>query len=173
MSVSYYKKLIEEKLGRYRSRLPIIKSMLSNGISIDNEGHYRAGPFKIPDSSLAKALNIDRRIVRETAFYILNDEELKKLFMNLTPICSMTKVSGLLGFTSLVITVKDPKKSGIVSNVTNLIAKYGLGIRQIFAEDPELFEEPKLTVVIEGSIPGEFLSELSKFEDVKTITILK
>ena len=58
MSISYYKKLIEEKLGRYRSRLPIIKSMLSNGISIDNEGHYRAGPFKIPDSSLAKALNI-------------------------------------------------------------------------------------------------------------------
>jgi predicted regulator of amino acid metabolism with ACT domain len=173
MSVENFKKIIEEKIGKHKAKMVIIKSLLEYGIRINEDGYYCIGPFKLHDSSIAKALNIDRRVVRETANVIAKDQYLRKFFINLTPVCSMKNVCGILGFSALVITVENPKKSGIVSNVAGLISKYGLNIRQIFADDPELFDDPKLTIVIEGNVPGDFLSELNKNEEIKTITLFK
>lgn len=173
MNIETFKKTLDEKIGKHKAKMTIIKAMLENGIRIGEDGFFYAGPFKINDTSLAKALNIDRRVVRETANMISNDQLLRKFFYNLEPISSMKNVCSIIGFTAIIITAKNPKKSGIVSNVTSLVSKYNLNIRQIFADDPELFENPKLTIVIEGDVPGDFLSELSKNEDIKTITILK
>ncbi|NJE55670.1 regulator, partial [Thermococcus sp. 21S9] len=41
----------------------------------------------------------------------------------------------------------------------------------VVAEDPELYPEATLTIVTEGSIPGDLINELSKLEGVKKISI--
>ncbi|MEM2017004.1 MAG: amino acid-binding protein, partial [Nitrososphaerota archaeon] len=68
---------IAEKLKNYPARLSIIRVMIEYGIGVTEDGRIVIGPVEIPEVSIARAAGVDRRIVRKTVEYILQDEELR------------------------------------------------------------------------------------------------
>lgn len=164
--------IIEERIGRQKAKLVVLRKMLETGIKIGSDGHYYISDIEIPDTSLSKSLKVDRRVIRQAAGVILDEPELESIFTKLMPIAFLRDVASYLGFGVIIIT-SNPEKSGIISEVTSIAAKHKLIIRQIYAEDPELYPEPKLTLIIEGDVPSEVIAELQDSKKVKTLTIIK
>lgn len=164
--------ILEEASKRKKAGSLLLKKMLETGLRVDKSGRFYFDDIEVSDTAIAKSLGIDRRVVRQTADYILSDPNLEHIFTRLKPVAFFKDVAHYLGFTVIVIT-SFPEKPGIISEVTSIIAKHKLVIREVFAEDPELFEEPKLTLIIEGEIPPEVISELQSIKVVKSLTIIK
>ncbi|RLG03379.1 MAG: amino acid-binding protein, partial [Thaumarchaeota archaeon] len=64
----------------------------------------------------------------------------------------------------------DPTAAGIMAKAAEIIAEENISIRQAVAEDPELFPEPKLILVLEKPISGEGLNKILKIPKVKSVT---
>ena len=164
--------IIEERIGRQKAKMTVLRKMLETGIRVGEDGRYYISDIEVPDASISKSLKVDRRVIRQAADVILDEPELESIFTKLMPIAFLRDVASYLGFGVIIIT-SSPEKAGIISEVTTIAAKHKLIIRQIYAEDPELFQEPKLTLIIEGDVPSEAIAELQSSKKVKTLTIIK
>ena len=51
------------------------------------------------------------------------------------------------------------------------MAKKGIGIRQAYAEDTELQENPKLTIITEEIVSGDVINEFLKIKGVTRVSI--
>ncbi|MEM3404532.1 MAG: hypothetical protein QXJ17_08360 [Nitrososphaeria archaeon] len=164
--------IIEDSTRRKKARMSILKKMIETGIRVGDDGRYYVDDIEVPDTAIAKALNIDRRVVRQTANFILSVSELENIFTKLQPITFFKNIAHYLGFTVIVIE-SEPEKPGIISEVTSIIARHKLIVRQALADDPELISQPKLTLIIEGEVPSEVINELQSIKVVKSLTIIK
>lgn len=158
---------------RQRSRLEVVQKMVQLGISIDSKRRMFIGNLQVYDTALARAVGVDRRVVRNTINQIFEDSELREIFTKVKPVgTSLVEIAGLLGYTVLVISA-DPYKPGVIAGVTNALANSDIVIRQALADDPDMTQDPKLTLVVEGKVPPLVLSKIQEIESVKSITILK
>ena len=71
----------------------------------------------------------------------------------------------------VIITPTDASRVGIVKEVTGVIANHGISIRQVVTDDTQFTENPKLTVITEGELPGEAVAEMLKLDSVKEVTV--
>ena len=69
----------------FPARLKVIRLMIEYGIGVTEDGKVAIGPIEIPDTSIAKAAGVDRRVVRKTVEQILSDENLKRIFTGIKP----------------------------------------------------------------------------------------
>ena len=153
------------------SQLKVARLLVETGLRIGSDGKIYCGEIEVPATKIAKALNIDRRVVKEMTKAILKTEELKNLFMNLKPAGPLLRdVANFLGYGVIEIRAK-PEAIGIIAEATALIAKEGISIRQILAEDAEIYPDPKLTLITDRPIPGEVLPKFLKISTVKQVTI--
>lgn len=154
------------------ARLGVAKLMLELGLSVSNDGSIKCGPVEVPAASIARVLGVDRRTVADTVKMILRNPILKETYGKLKPAGPMIKdVAKLFGFGVVEIHVEDPGAIGIVARVTAIIAEHSISIRQIFAEDPDLYPEPKLTIITERELPGDVITKLLKVPGVVKITV--
>jgi len=161
---------ISGKMQEFPARLKVIRLMIEYGIGVTESGKVAIGPIEIPDTSIAKAAGVDRRVVRKTVEQILSDENLRRIFTGIRPagafLAPIAKELGLY-----VVEIKaDPTASGIIAEAAKIIASEGISIRQAVAEDPELFPEPKLILVLEKPLSGEGLNKMLKIPHVKSVT---
>jgi len=101
---------------------------------------------------------------------ILKHEELSEIFKNLSSISFYNELAKKMRF-GIVEIYATARKPGIVARITSIISKEGISIRQVLAEDPYLYPEPKLTIITEKKIPGELLSEILELEGIDKVTI--
>lgn len=140
---------------------------------MDENGRFYVAGAEITDVSLARAAGVDRRVVPDTVAYILEDEQMKPIFMNLRPAsASLVGVASHLGYPVLRVNA-DPHKSGILAGVSDVLAKHHLLVRQALADDPDLCPEPALTLVIEGHVPAEAVEGIQRLPYVSSITIFR
>jgi predicted regulator of amino acid metabolism with ACT domain len=153
------------------SKLKVARLLVETGIRVDKKGRTYVGEIEIPATKIASAAHVDRRIVRETAKAILDTEELRNLFLSLRPAGPLMRdVAPYLGFGVVEIRAQ-PAAVGIIAKTTALISDSGISIRQILAEDPEIYPDPKLIVVTEKPIPGEVLHKLLRIPTVSKVSI--
>jgi len=62
-------------------------------------------------------------------------------------------------------------KFGVVAQITACLAMNRVPIRQILSQDPELFERPKLFIVLQKKPPAKVLGELSALSCVKKMSV--
>jgi predicted regulator of amino acid metabolism with ACT domain len=166
-------KSIAEKFKEAPAKLKVAKLLIENGLRIGENGKIYCGDVEIPDTKIARVLDVDRRVVRETIRYIVSDEVLRKVFTRLKPAGALLRdVAALFGYGVLEIRA-DPSAVGIIAGVTQALAKAGISIRQIHAEDPDLNPDPKLIVIAERAVPGEVIQEILKVPNVKSVTIIQ
>ncbi|NVM29774.1 MAG: amino acid-binding protein [Candidatus Helarchaeota archaeon] len=135
-------------------KLEVARTILELGLCISTDKKVFCGDIEIPYSKIAKALNIDRRVVISTVELILDHKKLKKIFTKIKPAGpSFMELAKQVEFEfGLVEISAESETVGIIARVTDLIAKEGVSIRQIFAQDPELFPDPKLIIITEKPI---------------------
>ena len=151
--------------------MKVAKTLVELGLHIgDNEAVY-CGPIEIPVMKIAKACGVDRRVVNATVKMVLKHPELHKVFTKIQSAGpSFRDVAKHFGFGIIVITA-DPKTVGIVAKATTLIANTGISIRQVLAEDPELYPEPKLTIITGKPVPGKLIPEFLRIPGVKGVSV--
>ncbi len=162
-------KKIREKFERYPSQIAVAKEFLRLGISIKNGKAY-CDKIELVPSKIAEAIGVDRKVVVMAIQNIEKDEELRRVFSSLKPVANITEVARILGYGVLEV-YAESHKVGIVAGITSILAREGISIRYILAEDPELSIDPKLIVVTETKIPGRLVDEFLKVDGVKKIVI--
>jgi uncharacterized protein len=153
------------------SQQAVIRLLLERGFSVNDEGRVVSGGIEIPNTQVAREISVDRRVVDSTTDAILADEELRRIFQNISQIPSLMDLAPVLDLSTLTIAVTDAGRKGIVASVTGLLAENDISIRQTISEDPEFTDEPRLHVVTEEPIPGEVLNELRELEFVRKLEL--
>lgn len=163
---------MERWFSRRKAGLAVVRLMTEYGIRVDESGELYVGDLELTDKAVAKAAGVDRRVVRETIRYLLSIPELKLIFTKLRPAGpSLIDISPYLGYS--VIRVKaDPHSPGILASIASIISDYKLVIRQALADDPDLYPDPALTLIIEGKVPGEAIERIQKVKSVRSVSLL-
>jgi predicted regulator of amino acid metabolism with ACT domain len=162
---------IEKILSRKREQKRVAESLLKKAIRISDDGKLFSGNLEIPYTSVAKVLEVDRRVVRETVNSILKEPKLRKIFTKLDSTLLLRDVAPELGFGAIEIIPTDASSKGIVAGVAKIITDSGISIRQIIAEDP-MFENAETTVITEKPLPRELIDQLLKVSGVKKVIVL-
>ncbi|MEM2534833.1 MAG: hypothetical protein QXD12_03405, partial [Candidatus Nezhaarchaeales archaeon] len=116
------------------AKLKVARLLKENGLRIGDDDKKYCGDIEIPDMKIARVLDIDRRVVRETVKYIMRDEVLRKVFTMLRPAGALLRdVAALFGYGVLEIRA-DPSAVGIIAGVSQALARANISIRQIHAE---------------------------------------
>ena len=162
---------INQKFKKYPARIRVAEKMIELGLSLKEDGKIYCGNLKISDKALATASNVDRRAIKSTIEIIKEDKELYNLFKNIEPAGTLLKNIAKdlnLGVVEIEVGLEN---EGILACTTNLITQNGIGIRQAYAEDTELQENPKLTIITEEPVNGDLISEFSKIKGVTRVSI--
>ncbi len=143
---------IEEQFAGQRAKLRVVTEMLKLGLRVDERGFLYCGSIELAPAKVARALSVDRRVVIETMKEIASDKELFQVFSGLVPIANVAGSARLFGHDVIEIEA-DPDSLGVVAKVAGVLARHNVKIRQIIADDPELYPEPRMHVVVEGKLP--------------------
>jgi hypothetical protein len=162
---------IMEKFSDSPSQQRVIRLLLERGFSVNDDGRVVSGGIEIPNTGIAREVEVDRRVVDATTDAILADDDLRPIFQNISAVPSLMDLAPVLDLTVLTVAVRDAEESGIVAAVTTAIADRDLTIRQVLSEDPEFTDEPRLYVIVDGEVPGELLTEVRAFEFVRRIEL--
>ena len=166
--------MFDEIMGKFEgspSQQAVIRLLLERGFSVNDDGRVVSGGIEIPNTGIAREIGVDRRVVDSTTTAILDDDELRRIFQNISSIPSLMDLAPVLDLSVLTIEPNDAERSGIVAKVTGLLAERGISIRQTITEDPEFTDEPLLYVVTDDPLPGDLLNDLSDLDFVRRISI--
>jgi predicted regulator of amino acid metabolism with ACT domain len=162
---------IMEKFADSPSQQAVIRLLLERGFSVNDEGRVVSGGIEIPNTGIAREVNVDRRVVDATTDAILDDDQLRPIFQNISAIPSLLDLAPVLDLTALTVTVRDADQPGIVAQVTGAIADRGISIRQTITEDPEFTDEAQLYVVTDEPLPGDLINEIRELPFVHAIEL--
>jgi predicted regulator of amino acid metabolism with ACT domain len=166
--------MFEEIMGKFAdspAQQAVIRLLLARGFSVNDAGRVVSGGIEIPDTGIAREIDVDRRVVDATTDAILADEQLRRIFQNISAIPSLMDLAPVLDLTVLTVHPPDAEAPGIVAGVTGLVADHGVSIRQTISEDPEFTDEPRLYVVTDTPLPGELIAELREQPFVRKLEL--
>jgi predicted regulator of amino acid metabolism with ACT domain len=149
----------------------VIRLLLERGFSVNDEGRVVSGGIEIPNTGIAREIDVDRRVVDATTDAILADDELRRIFQNISAIPSLMDLAPVLDLTVLTVEVTDADEPGLVATVTGLLADADISIRQTISEDPEFTDEPVLYVITDEPLDGALLNEVRELSFVRRISI--
>ena len=152
---------VEEFFAGQRAKLKVVTAVMQLGIRVSKDGKLYCDTIELAPAKIARSLGVDRRVVIETAKEIAHDPELFPVFSDLIPIANVEKAAKFFGHDVIEIGA-DPNSIGLVAKVTGVLSKNRVKIRQIIADDPDLYPEPILRVVTEGKLPQKALADLRK-----------
>ncbi|WP_435119611.1 amino acid-binding protein [Halolamina sp. C58] len=160
---------IMEKFEGSPSQQAVVRLLLERGFSINDEGRVVSGGIEIPDTQIAREIGVDRRVVDSTTEALLADDELRDIFQNISAVPSLMDLAPVLDLSVVTVEVGNPDASGLVADVTGLIAEEGLTIRQVLSDDPEFADEPKLYVILDEAPSGDLLKEIRGLSFVRKV----
>ena len=160
---------IMEKFEGSPSQQAVIRLLLERGFSVNEEGRVVSGGIEIPYTGIAREIDVDRRVVDSTTDAIRSDPDLQRIFANISAIPSLRDLAPVLDLTVMTVEVDAADASGIVAEVTGLIADHEISIRQIISEDPEFTDEPQLHVITDEEVPGDLLLAIRELPFVRRV----
>lgn len=164
---------VEERFSGQKVRLEVVRKMLEYGIRVSKDSRLYIGGLEVDYSSLARDVGADRRVVKQTARRIREDDFLYSVFSRITPVgASLVPVISRLGYSALVIEA-DPRAAGVIAAATSALARHNVVVRQALADDPDMNPQARLTLVVEGSVPGSVIDELNSVKTVRSVTVMK
>jgi len=159
------------KFKRYPAQEKVVRLILERGFQINDRGRVVSGNIEIPHAQIAKDLDVDRRVVDTTAIAIRDDDQLWNIFKNIRSMPFLAEVAPVLGLGVIEITPVDAAQTGLLGEVASAVAEYGLSIRQAVSDDPFFVEQPKLTIITGGKIPGDLVRLLMDVNGVRRVTV--
>jgi uncharacterized protein len=162
---------IKHKFDKFPARMAVARKIVELGLRVGENGKIYCGDVEINDVALARSVGVDRRTIKSTVDVIIGDSQLSGIFQNISPAGTLLKnVAKNLGFGVVEIEAY-AGNPGILARSTELISREGISIRQAHAGDPELEENPRLTLITEKPVQGELINEFLKISGVKRVSI--
>ncbi len=162
---------IKKHFENYPERLKVAKVLVENGLSARNR-KIILNQIEIPPVRIARVAGVDRRTVSETLTMIGADQELAIVFGGIRSAGhSLKEIAKHLHLGVVEITPVDARTPGILAHSAMALTRAGLSIRQAIVDDPELSPEPKLTIIVDGEIPGELILELLKINGIAKVSV--
>lgn len=155
---------------RYPAQERVVRLLIQHGLRI-HDSKIHAGDVEIADTAVARAANVDRRIVRSTVETILENPALSEVFTRFQPTLHQKNVASRMGCGVIEIIPDNAGSHGILAGVSRVIADANISIRQAIVEDPDFNEAPKLFVVTEAAVPGSLIPVLQSVTGVRGVTI--
>lgn len=162
---------IMEKFEGSPSQQRVIRLLLERGFSVNDDGRVVSGGIEIPNTGIAREIDVDRRVVDSTTDAILADEQLRRIFQNISQIPSLMDLAPVLDLHVLTVDVYDTEQPGIVAEVAGMIAEEDISMRQTVSEDPEFAVDPRLYIVTEDPLPGDLLNAIRELDYVRKIEL--
>lgn len=166
----YMLKLLEDFFSRAHGRKLVATEMLKLGMRVGSDATIYFGNIEIPPAKIARALKVDRRVVIQTAKDIASDTKLLQIFFRLQPRAFIGDAAKELGCDALIIRA-EAKKRNIVSSVTKVLSENNILIRQIVTDDPYIYPDPVLTIVIDGHLNPAVIKKLKELPFADSITV--
>ncbi len=164
---------VKKQFSRQTVRVDIVKKMIESGMRVSEDLRLYVGNVEVDYSAVARAAGVDRRVVKQTLEQIRRSEFLYSIFSKIQPFgASLVPVVSKLGYSAIVIEA-DPRAPGVMAAVTSVLSKHRLVVRQALADDPDMVPDAKMTLVVEGKLSGETMSELHALKQVRSLKILK
>ncbi|UIP00071.1 amino acid-binding protein [Halobaculum sp. CBA1158] len=160
---------IMEKFEGSPGQQAVVRLLLERGFSVNEEGRVVSGGIEIPDTGIAREAGVDRRVVDTTTTAIRADEQLRRIFANITAVASLMDLAPVLDLTVLTVEVGDPDASGIVAEITGMLADADISLRQVLSDDPEFADEPKLYLITDEELPGDLLVAIRELGYVRSV----
>ncbi len=164
---------IRKEFARQSARPDVVRMMVECGMSVSSDEKVFVGRVEVDYSAVARAVGVDRRVVKQTVQQIRRSPSLYTIFSRTKPLgTSLVDLVGLLGYSAVVVEA-DPRSPGIMAEVAVILARHGMVVRQALADDEDMVQDAKMTLVVEGKLSGEALGELNAIKSVRSIKILK
>jgi uncharacterized protein len=164
---------VRKQFERQVVRPEIVRKMIECGMRVSDDEKIYVDDVEVDYTAVAKALDVDRRVVKQTAQQIRGNRYLFSLFARTRPLgTSLVDLVSQLGYTAIIIEA-DPKSPGVMAGVAEILSRHGMVVRQAVAEDPEMVPDAKMTLVVEGQLTGLAMEELNGLKVVRSIKILK
>jgi len=162
---------VKGKFEKYPARMSVAGKMIDLGLRVGKDYKIYCGNLKITDLALAKAADVDRKAIKSTIDFILDDNDLANIFENIMPAGTLLKnIAKNLGLGVIEIDVGD-ENIGILAAASTLISKEGISIRQAYATDIQLEQTPRLTIITEETISGDIIKDLLKINGVERVSL--
>jgi predicted regulator of amino acid metabolism with ACT domain len=164
---------VRKQFERQVVRPEIVRKMIECGMRVSEDEKIYVDDVEVDYSAIARALDVDRRVVKQTAQQIRRNRYLFSLFSMTKPLgTSLVSLVSQLGYTAIIIEA-DPKSPGVMAGVAEILSRHGMVVRQAVAEDPEMVPDAKMTLVVEGQLTGQAMEELHSLKVVRSMKILK
>lgn len=163
-------KKISKYFDKYPKRKKLAQKFIEYGLSI-NDGKVFCGQIELSDSKIARAFNIDRRIINATIKTISDIIDLKMIYSRLKPTCHLKDVAEMMNWSVIEIIPENPSMPGILAGVTKILADAKISVRQAIVDDFELTEEPRLFIVMEQTLQGRYIPKIRNVKGVKAVLI--
>jgi predicted regulator of amino acid metabolism with ACT domain len=163
-------RMLEKAFADSPGKKKVAEVMLMYGLRVDEKGRIFCSEIELSPAKMARALEVDRRVIIETGRMLAQDDELYGIFSQLLPTAFIGKAARKLGFESIEIRA-EPHEKGIVARVAAVVSDRGIVIRQIVADDPDIYPEPKLTLILEKRLDGMTIDRLRRIKGVNEIVI--
>jgi hypothetical protein len=157
-------------LKRYPSQRKVAKKLLEYGIRVSNGVAY-CGDIEQTDAGIARACEVDRRVVRTTLEHISSEPELDRIFSKLRPMLSMVDMAKEIDCSSIVIMPTDARIPGIIADVTTVLYNSGITLRQAMINDGGERERSTLQIVVDGKLPDNVIMLLRSCRGVDSVLI--
>ncbi len=164
---------VRKEFARQVVRPEIVKKLIECGMRVGSDDKIYVSDVEVDYTAVSRALDVDRRVVKQTVQQIRRNRYLNSLFSKTTPLgTSLVNLVSQLGYTGIVIEA-DPRSPGVMAAVAEILSRHGTVVRQAVAEDPEMVPEASMTLVVEGQLSGQAIEELHSLKVVRSIKILK
>ncbi len=164
---------VRKQFERQVVRPEIVKKMIECGMRVSDDEKIYVDNVEVDYSAVARAVDVDRRVVKQTVQQIRRNRYLYSLFSMTKPLgTSLVSLVSQLGYTAIVIEA-DPKSPGVMAGVAEILSRHGMVVRQAVAEDPEMVADAKMTLVVGGQLTGAAMEELNALKMVRSLKILK
>lgn len=161
---------VDSLLKSFPSQLRVADVMLAHGISV-KAGKAYCGNIEMSDSAIARAAGVDHRVVRSAITRITDTPELYAIFSKVKPILLLSDLASEIGCSTMEIIPTDATIPGILAEVTGVIFKHGLSVRQAVVQDFGERSESHLIVVVDGEIPPFIIPLVKNCRGVSGIII--
>ena len=161
---------IAKYFNRYPKRRKLAQKLLEYGLKVSDNKIY-CGEIELSDSKIARAFDVDRRIIADTIKTINDEKDLQKVFFQLKPTCHLKDVATEMNWGVIEIIPEDPSTPGILADVAKVVADAKISIRQAIVDDFEFSEEPRLFIVTERQVPGTLIPNIRKINGVKAVVL--
>jgi uncharacterized protein len=164
---------IKKQFPRQQARPEIVKKMIECGMRVSDDYKLYIDDVEQDYSAIARALDVDRRVVKQTVQQICGNRYLYSIFSRTKPLgASLVDVVSILGYSAIVIEA-DPRSPGVMAAVAEILSRHGTVVRQALADDPDMVEGAKMTLVVEGQLEGKAIEEITDLKQVRSLRIVK